>query len=232
MSKLVDYSKFDNIIDSDDESDTNHAVAARQSASASSAVSAIAPSPTTSPTAASAGVTRKHPSQPSRYIFTHSDRKIYEWEQSLDDVTVYIDAPPSLPSASCVIVDLSPNRLKVGLKDHDRYFIDERTYDKVVTRESSWYLDDGVITIVLIKAFRGQTWEGVLRGDNVNDSATNNSRRGITEQIDPMVKQEMQRSMMLERFQEENPGFDFRDAEFNGEVPDPRSFMGGVGYTK
>jgi hypothetical protein len=35
---------------------------------------------------------------------------------------------------------------------------------------------------------------------------------------------------MLERFQEENPGFDFRDATFNGEVPNPRTFMGGVGY--
>jgi hypothetical protein len=40
----------------------------------------------------------------------------------------------------------------------------------------------------------------------------------------------MQRTMMLERFQEENPGFDFRDATFNGQVPDPRTFMGGVGY--
>ncbi|CAN0027242.1 unnamed protein product [Heterosigma akashiwo] len=36
--------------------------------------------------------------------------------------------------------------------------------------------------------------------------------------------------MMLERFQEENPGFDFSGAEFNGMVPDPREFMGGVKY--
>ena len=220
MSKPLDYSKFDNIVDSDDESDSrDNAVAVHQSASAPPTTTAVT------------GITKKHPSQPSRYIFTHNDRKIYEWEQSLDDVTIYIDAPPSLPSASCVIVDISPNRLKVGLKGHDRYFIDENTYDKVVTKESSWYIDDDVITIVLVKAFRGQTWEGVLKGHNDNnDTATNNSRRGITEQINPMVKQEMQRSMMLERFQEENPGFDFRDAEFNGEVPDPRSFMGGVGY--
>ncbi|KAF1777562.1 HSP20-like chaperone [Phytophthora cactorum] len=37
--------------------------------------------------------------------------------------------------------------------------------------------------------------------------------------------------MMLERFQEENPGFDFSNAEFNGAAPDPRTFMGGVKYT-
>ena len=52
----------------------------------------------------------------------------------------------------------------------------------------------------------------------------------VNESIDPLTKQEMQRTMMLERFQEENPGFDFRDATFNGEVPDPRTFMEGVGY--
>ena len=52
----------------------------------------------------------------------------------------------------------------------------------------------------------------------------------IQEAIDPFVKQEMQRTMLLERFQEKNPGFDFRDAKFNGEVPDSQTFMGGVGY--
>jgi hypothetical protein len=36
---------------------------------------------------------------------------------------------------------------------------------------------------------------------------------------------------MLERFTEENPGFDFSNAEFNGNVPDARNFMGGVKYS-
>ena len=35
---------------------------------------------------------------------------------------------------------------------------------------------------------------------------------------------------MLERFQEENPGFDFSNAQFNGQAPNPRDFMGGVNY--
>ena len=33
---------------------------------------------------------------------------------------------------------------------------------------------------------------------------------------------------MLERFQLENPGFDFSGAEFNGAAPDPSKFLGGV----
>jgi hypothetical protein len=37
--------------------------------------------------------------------------------------------------------------------------------------------------------------------------------------------------MMLERFQEEHPGFDFSGAEFNGSVPEARDFMGGIKYS-
>ena len=34
-----------------------------------------------------------------------------------------------------------------------------------------------------------------------------------------------------ERIYTQNPGFDFSGAEFNGAVPDPQTFMGGVRYT-
>jgi hypothetical protein len=50
-------------------------------------------------------------------------------------------------------------------------------------------------------------------------------------QMDPMQQEATKQQMMLERFQEENPGFDFSNAEFNGAAPDPRTFMGGVKYT-
>ena len=169
----------------------------------------------------------------------------------IEDVIMYIDAPsPSSYeqrqiAASCFVVNISHDRLQVGLKGCDRYFIDELTYDKVKARESSWYLDEeGVITIILIKCFRGQTWESVLRGHDAAAAADSTSSSQIEEVdsngdvihaaisgvVDPFTRQEMQRSLMLERFQEEHPGFDFRDATFNGEVPDPRTFMGGVGY--
>ncbi|RLN26812.1 hypothetical protein BBJ28_00004350 [Nothophytophthora sp. Chile5] len=52
------------------------------------------------------------------------------------------------------------------------------------------------------------------------------------EELDPMAQEATKRQMMLERFQEENPGFDFSNAEFNGAAPDPRTFMGGVKYTQ
>jgi hypothetical protein len=49
-------------------------------------------------------------------------------------------------------------------------------------------------------------------------------------QLDPLALQEAQKKVMLERFGEEHPGFDFSGAEFNGMAPDPRTFMGGVSY--
>jgi hypothetical protein len=48
--------------------------------------------------------------------------------------------------------------------------------------------------------------------------------------LDPLTQQEVQKSILLERFGEENPGFDFSGAEMNGTVPNPREFMGGVSY--
>lgn len=43
-----------------------------------------------------------------------------------------------------------------------------------------------------------------------------------------MQKEETQKKLLLERFQEEHGGFDFSDAEINGNVPDPKNFMGGM----
>ena len=48
--------------------------------------------------------------------------------------------------------------------------------------------------------------------------------------MDPVTQTEVQKNILLERFQEENPGFDFSQATMNGNVPDPREFMGGVSY--
>lgn len=242
MSKL-DYSKFDNIdTDSDDEGETDsQSMAQPAQAQARSARRQQQQHNDEATPHRVRGSTTAHPTIKDRYVFSHGGRRVYEWEQTLDDVTVCIDAPveqlPSQRAASFIVVDIEPTRLRVGLRGADRYFIDEVTFDKVKVQESSWYLDDGrVITIVLAKAFRGQTWEGVLRGHqrrgdtSSGDGGDETGSGRVVESVDPVTKQAMQRRLLLERFQEENPGFDFRDATFNGEAPDPRTFMGGVGY--
>ena len=82
--------------------------------------------------------------------------------------------------------------------------------------ESFWMLDNGELNINLQKMKKGVTWSSVFVGHD---------------EVDPLTRNDVQKKLMLERFQEENPGFDFSNAEFNGSVPDARTFMGGVKYT-
>ena len=64
---------------------------------------------------------------------------------------------------------------------------------------------------------KAETWPSALLGHG---------------ELDAFTKGEVQKKIMLERFQEEHPGFDFSGAEFNGGAPDPRKFMGGVSSLK
>ena len=154
-----------------------------------------------------------------RFIFKFNGRQIYQWEQTLDDVTIYVTAPPHVTSGKQVAVQIMPHHLRLGLVGGTQWFLDEPTFGVVDVSESTWSLEDGnIITIYLTKAHRGELWDAALRGNKAV-------------QLDPMAKEDEKKKLMLERFQEENPGFDFRDAQFNGGVPDPRSFMGGVKYS-
>ncbi len=135
---------------------------------------------------------------------------------------MYVNAPKG-KKASDFDIRIETNRLRVGLKGYDRFFIDEQTFGKVDLSESSWYLDDSIIHIILIKVARGSVWETPLMGKADDESGTKSI-------VDAVTKEKMTQELMLERFAEENPGFDFRDAKFNGAAPDPRKFMGGIKY--
>ena len=126
-----------------------------------------------------------------------------------------------MKSASEIKCNIKPNHFQLGLVNHDWYFIDESTFSKVETSDSSWYFgkETKFAHVILAKVFKGETWESALLGKDKKEIA------------DPYAKSMIQKEMMLERFQEENPGFDFRDAEFNGSIADPRTYMGGVKYT-
>ena len=140
---------------------------------------------------------------------------------STSEINIYIQAPPNT-RAKDFAIKIKTNNLTVGLKERKSYFLDEKTFSKVNTTESSWYLSDsGELHIVLIKQHRGEAWDGALVGREVDGK-----KDGA---VDPMTKEAMKQQLTRERFQEECPGFDFRNAEFSGEAPDPRKFMGGIG---
>lgn len=69
--------------------------------------------------------------------------------------------------------------------------------------------EDGVLHIELAKAEEASTWPSAIAGH----------------QIDVAKQQADKKRLMLERFQQEHPGFDFSGANFTGDIPDPRTFM-------
>lgn len=73
---------------------------------------------------------------------------------------------------------------------------------------------DGAIQLTLTKARPGETWPGAFVGHA---------------SLDPAAEESTKKAMLLERFQMEHPGFDFSGAEVTGAVPDPRTFMRGLG---
>jgi hypothetical protein len=157
----------------------------------------------------------------------HDGQLIYEWEQSLEEVFIYIKTPDCLLSKNKDEIrrNLKPgqempklevkfltNHLKIGIKNLPPY-IDEDLPNKIKATESLWQLDGDEISITLIKAIKAETWVCALKGHDT---------------LNAFQKEEMQKKMLLERFQEEHGGFDFSDAEINGNVPDPRTFLGGI----
>ena len=151
-----------------------------------------------------------------RYRFEHEGRLIYEWDQSLEEVNIYVEPPQGIPR-HLYDIEISHKHLRVGLKDTPP-FIDEDTWGPVKSKESFWTLSDGELNINLQKMNKAEAWEAALVG-----------RAG--QEIDAFTKEEVKRKIMLERFQEEHPGFDFSGAEFNGAIPNAQEFMGGVKRT-
>jgi len=127
---------------------------------------------------------------------------------------VQVSPPPGI-KANMFDIKMTSEHVVMGIKGvPDKYFNHDFSY-KIVEDESFWTMEDGELHFTLLKMAKGETWPSTFKGH---------------EQLDAFSMQEVQKSIMKERFQEENPGFDFSNADFSGSCPDPRTFMGGVSY--
>ena len=97
----------------------------------------------------------------TRQQFKYQDRVIYEWEQNIDEVFVYIQPPEFvLPKNKAIIkaqlqpgqqmpemdIKITSTHLKVGLKGNPP-FLDEELGGKVNAEESLWYFEDDEVHI-------------------------------------------------------------------------------------
>ncbi len=88
-----------------------------------------------------------------RYVFRHEGRTIYEWEQSLEEVNIYLTPPPQVPSR-LIEVKIAHRHLSVGLRGSDSGpFLDEDTWGGVKVEESMWTLVDGEMYVARRMAY-------------------------------------------------------------------------------
>nr|GMD26895.1 nudC domain-containing protein 2 [Ipomoea batatas] len=149
-----------------------------------------------------------------QHSFIHNGQKVFEWDQTLEELNIYINLPENVPK-KLFYCKIESKHLEVGIKGNPPY-LNHDLSNHVKTDCSFWTLEDDIMHVTLQKRDKGQTWSSPIIGQG---------------QLDPYTTDLEQKRLMLQRFQEENPGFDFSQAQFNGNCPDPRSFMGGIRST-
>ncbi|XP_042011775.1 nudC domain-containing protein 2-like [Salvia splendens] len=145
------------------------------------------------------------------HSYIHNGQKVFDWDQTLEEMNMYIELPANVPK-KLFHCKIDSKHVEVGIKGNPPYLNHELAFP-VKTDCSFWTLEDNIMHITLQKRDKGQTWSSPIMGQA---------------QLDPYNADLEQRRLMLQRFQEENPGFDFSQAQFSGNCPDPMTFMGGI----
>ena len=164
----MNYSKFDKInYDTDSDEENKQAATIKPSAVPMSGNVADLPNIANDPVVPTK-MTAK--TKEGRLKFEYQGRTVYEWEQNLDEVNIYIYPPPGMPR-KMINVKITHKHLSVGLNDPNvPPFIDEDIFGPVKVDECTWTLVDGELNITLCKMNKAETWMSALLGgccDNI-----------------------------------------------------------------
>ena len=148
----------------------------------------------------------------------------YTWEQSLDEVDVRIPQPSRAPltrrSVPHFAVSASVLHMRVVMAPGITAVFDVPLAGRADGSECFWTTDDDgrTLHLVLAKAVVGEPWPAVFA---LPSSSTGGDASATAADLECA-----RREMLLQRFQEEHPGFDFSDAQVSGSAPeDPMGFM-------
>lgn len=165
---------------------------------------------------------------PNRHKFYVDENKLlYEWEQTLEEVNIFIPISSELKTKEDLSVEITGKTIEIKKKkigDEDCNVLPKlELYRQTIADESVWTRDQstGEMHIQLVKLKKAEPWEAAFKEhcrNNLRGATGTNASDAKAEEI----IEEDRRRMMLARFQKENPGFDFSDAEFEvgKEVPD------------
>lgn len=94
---------------------------------------------------------------------------MYEWEQSLTEINVFVQPPPGV-TAKMFDIKMTPDHITLGIKGvADKYFNHDLAYS-MVADESFWTVEDGELHFTLLKMAKGETWPSVFKGHEQLDS--------------------------------------------------------------
>ncbi|XP_014768251.1 nudC domain-containing protein 2 isoform X3 [Octopus bimaculoides] len=123
------------------------------------------------------------------------------WWQTVDEVFVLVNVQPGT-SGRDIKCTIQPRHLKLVVKGET--VIDGQLADVVRADDCLWTLEDKCkVDLCLLKSFCGaeKCWKSLLEGQY---------------QADPYTFDQMEKKLTLQRFQYENPGFDFSGAAMTG----------------
>ncbi|XP_020246950.1 nudC domain-containing protein 2 isoform X2 [Asparagus officinalis] len=127
-----------------------------------------------------------------RHNFVHNGQKVFEWDQTLDEVNIYIDLPPKVPK-NLFHAKIQSKHLEVAIKGNPPY-LNHDLPAAVKTDSSFWTIEDEILHITLQKRDKGNTWASPILGQGG---------------LDPYSADLEQKRLMLQRFQEEDGGNQF-----------------------
>mmetsp|Transcript_77574 Transcript_77574/g.95065 ORF Transcript_77574/g.95065 Transcript_77574/m.95065 type:complete len:260 (+) Transcript_77574:32-811(+) len=151
-----------------------------------------------------------------REKFLYCGRKVFEWEQTLQEITIWIMVPQHIKAKdiNCIF---DKKHLYICQKGKFKPFCDAELAYQVSVSDCTWYFDneDGKNTMVIsmTKLNMSQNWLRIFQRQKP---------------INPLQAEKTKKSMMLERFARENPNFDFSSATFDGHCPEPGNFLDGI----
>ena len=129
-----------------------------------------------------------------------------KWYQTVSEVVILINLEKGTRGKE-VIVDVKPNNLKCLVRG--KLVLEGQLFYTIIVDESTWTIEDKeLLRIQLVKMderIKDIAWLSLFKNQY---------------KPDPVVLTEMRKKLDLERFQMENPGFDFSGAKLDKRYED------------
>lgn len=129
------------------------------------------------------------------------------WWQIVDEVFIEVEIPPGTPGKECYI---KIEAKYIECRVTDKCYFKGALYKPIRVQESTWSLEERKTILILLE--KAEKYEN----ENIWPSLLEKEYSA-----DPLTQHEMLKKLDLEKFQTENPGFNFSGAELSKTYNNP-----------